>query len=234
MEVKDILTISFSAFAIVVALTSLFLNYSQKHFENKRNVRKVLTEAIAELVEVSIARNMLDFDKEMPMALLTNLRRLQNSKRRYLANHIEFLIPEIQELVTDIDYNVLAGAFEAIGDFERAQKYWSACVDVSSNPAIRMQNLRGSARFQFALGNSQLGRKKYQESLETDLPEADYVRRMRADTFAMWAQVESEYGYLDEAKRLKSQALAAARSIGLASMKAEIIQRIEHDLMFPV
>ncbi|HEY6898274.1 MAG TPA: hypothetical protein VI279_13515 [Rhodocyclaceae bacterium] len=232
MEAKDILTVSLSAFAVAVALISFFMNYRQKHYENKRNVRKSLTEAIAELVEISIERNKLDIDKDIPLTQLTNLRRLMNSKRRYLANHVEFLIPEIPELVTDIDYNVLAGAFEAIGDYDKSQQYWDACVDTSINPVIRMQNLRGSARFQFSLGNSQLGRRKYQESLEINLPDSDNLRRMRADTFAMWAQVELDYGYVDEAKRLKAQALGAAGSIGHGLMKEEIIQRIEHDLQF--
>jgi hypothetical protein len=96
-----------------------------------------------------------------------------------------------------------------------------------------MQNLRGNARFQFSAGNAQLGRRKYQESLEMNLPDSDSLRRMRADTFAMWAQVEWEFGYIEEAKRLKAQALGAAGSIGQAAMKTEIVQRIEHDLAIP-
>jgi hypothetical protein len=74
MEIKDIVTVSLSTFAVTIALISFYMNYRQKHYENKRNVRKNMTEAIAELVEVSIERNKLDIDKEIPLTQLTNLR----------------------------------------------------------------------------------------------------------------------------------------------------------------
>lgn len=147
-------------------------------------------------------------------------------QRRYLADHAEYLAKQIPTLVSDIDYNVLAVAFDAIGDYEKAQVHWESCVRSSVSDPIRAMNLRGFARFLFFQGNTQLGRKKYAESLEIDLPDTDNVRRLRADTYALWARVEMEFGYAEEARRLASQARSTAQRIGHSGMREEFLDSL--------
>jgi hypothetical protein len=84
-------------------------------------------------------------------------------------------------------------------------------------------NLRGFARFLFFQGNAQLGRKKYHESLEVELPDTDNIRRIRADTYAMWAKTEMDFGYEQEARRLKEQAITTAKRIGHKGMREEFL-----------
>lgn len=153
---------------------------------------------------------------------IVNLRRMYNTQRRYLANHAKYLIRQIPDLATDIDYNMLAQAFRGIGDYDKVQKYWDLCVAKSESNVIRAMNLRGHAHFLFFQGNPQLGRKKYQESLELSLPDTDNVRRDRADTYAMWARVEMDFGYDGEALRLREQAQQAANRVGHAGMRTTI------------
>lgn len=87
-------------------------------------------------------------------------------------------------------------------------------------------NLRGFARFLFLQGNVQLGRKKYHQSLEVELPDTDNIRRIRADTYAMWAKTEMDLGYEQEAQRLKEQAISTAQRIGHKGMREEFIARV--------
>jgi len=89
-------------------------------------------------------------------------------------------------------------------------------------------NLRGFARFLFFQGNAQLGRRKYQESLELELPDTDNVRREKADTYSMWARTEHDFGFVEEARRLKEQALSAAMHIGHVGMRQEIRSHINN------
>jgi tetratricopeptide (TPR) repeat protein len=223
MDAKDIVVIGLSSSALIVSITSFVLTFRQRVLENIRGVRKSLTDVISDLGDVALARAKLDADNPTVTEQITRLRRLYNSQRRYLANHAEYLAAQIPALVSDIDYSVLAVAFDAIGDYDRAQKHWENCVSASPSAPLLAMNLRGFARFLFFQGNAQLGRKKYHESLEVELPDTDNIRQIRADTYAMWAKTEMDFGYEQEARRLKEQAISTAKRIAHKGMRAEFL-----------
>jgi tetratricopeptide (TPR) repeat protein len=222
MDPKDYLTLGVGSVALIVSVTSLILTFRQRAQENQRGVRKTLTETLGQLAEVGMSLAKLDAEHPEQTDQIVSLRRMHNSQRRYLANHAEYLVRQIPDLATDIDYNMLAQAFRSIGDYDKAQQYWELAVAKSESPVIRAMNLRGHGSFLFFQGNPQLGRKKYQESLEIPLPDTDNVRRDRADTYAMWARVELDFGYKGEALRLSEQAQQAADRIGHAGMRTSI------------
>lgn len=228
MQTKDFLTIGLSSVALIVSIISLVLSFRQRAQENLRGVRKTLTETLGQLAEVSMSFAKLDAEHPEQTDQIVNLRRMHNAQRRYLAKHAEYMISHIPDLSTDIDYNMLAQAFRSIGDYDKAQKYWELCVAKSESELILAMNLRGYANFLFFQGNPQLGRKKYQESLELPLPDTDNVRRDRTDTYAMWARVEMDFGYKGEALRLCEQAQQAANRIGHAGMRTNIQEYIKN------
>lgn len=233
MDTKDILVIALSSTALLVSITSFILTFRQRALENTRGVRKSLTEAISALGDVSLSRATLDADNPQVTEQITNLRRIYNSQRRYLANHAEYLAAQIPSLVADIDYNVLAGAFDSIGDYDRAQRHCENSVAASTSKPLLAMNLRGFSRFLYFQGNAQLGRKKYHESLEVELPDTDNIRRLRADTYAMWAKTEMDFGHEEEARRLREQTLSAAQRIGHKGMREEFLLFANQRLMDP-
>lgn len=206
-----------------MSIVSFAITFRQRSGENSRGIRKTLTDTLGELVEVALARARLDLDHPQKTNELVVLARLYNTQRRYLADHAEYLIRQIPDLATDIDYNILASAYRAIGDHERTQRYWELCVAAPSSQPIRAMNLRGFAQFLFVQGNPELGRKKFKESLELGLPDTDNIRRERVDTYAMWAKTEMDCGFFEEALRVKQQALSAAERIGHRGMREEIV-----------
>jgi len=222
MEPKDYLTLAVGSVALAISIASLILTFRQRAQENQRGVRKTLTETLGQLSEVGMSFAKLDAEHPEQTDQIVNLRRMHNTQRRYLANHAEYLVRQIPDLATDIDYNMLAQAFRSIGDYDKVQQYWDLCVAKSESSVIRAMNLRGHGNFLFFQGNPQLGRKKYEESLELPLPDTDNVRRDRADTYAMWARVEMDFGYKGEALRLCEQAQQAADRIGHAKMRRDI------------
>lgn len=233
MDIKDYLTVSISSLALVVSAISLVVTFRQRAQENQRGVRKTLSETLGQLVEVSMSFAKLDAEHPEQTDQIVSLRRMHNTQRRYLANHAEYLVEQIPGLATDIDYNLLAQAFRAIGDYDKVQKYWELCVAKSESNVIRAMNLRGHANFLFFQGSPQLGRKKYQESLELSLADTDNVRRDRADTYAMWARVEMDFGFIGEAQRLRELAQQAAYRIGHAGMRDSIKSYIDN-LLTPI
>jgi hypothetical protein len=117
METKDIVFGVIAGAAFLVSLFNLVWNFVWRPFEHQGNIRKALTDVVAELTNVSIAYNRLELDYPQSIdAPIVSLRRNFNSQRRYLANHGEFLYDQIPELTTDIDCFSLAYAFESGGD----------------------------------------------------------------------------------------------------------------------
>jgi tetratricopeptide (TPR) repeat protein len=179
------------------------------------------------LCSIALAFVKLKIDNPQAGPEVVSLRRNYNSSRRYLANHPEFLISRIPELTTDIDHQMLAAAFDAIGDYIRADEHWRSCVERSPSDSLRAMNLRGYARFLFGQGRFDQGRQKYEESLRINLPDNDQGRRIRADTCAMWSGVEREYGFTQEADRRRLQAVQEASRISHKGMQQDMLRYIE-------
>lgn len=227
MELKDLVTIGLSSAALIVALSSQLWTSRQKALVNRRSIRASLTDTIASLSAASLAMAKLNAEHRTTDDRIVGLRRHYNSQRRYLASHAEFLADQIPEFVTDIDCTFLAQAFDAIGDYEKAGRYWARSVELSPVAAIRAQNLRGAARFWFFQGNAQLGRQRYEQSLQQDVPDSDSSRHQRADTLLMWAKTEFDFGFKSEGRRLCEQATASAERIANRETRHYMLRYIQ-------
>jgi tetratricopeptide (TPR) repeat protein len=228
MDLKDFVTVTLSAGAICVSIIAFVFTFRQRGIENLRSIRKALTDVIAELTKVNIAVAQLDLDHPGSRdGRVVSLRRSYNDQRRYLANHGEFLSQEGPGLLTDIDCLVIAHAFTTAGDYIRAEKFYNLGVERSPNNVIRLNTLRGLARFWFQRGNAARGRKLYEEALQLDLPDTDSVRQHVADTYFVWARVERDAGFDAESRRVQKLAEDAARRIGQKNMREEMLEMID-------
>lgn len=227
LQAKDILTLSVSAVSLIVAITSFILTFMQRKREDKRSIRTSLTDTMASLGEVNLELAKLKIEYPQISDNIVNLRRNYNAQRRYLANHAEFLLLQIPDLATDIDHQLLAIAFDSMGDYVRARDHWEKSIETSPAESLRAMNLRGLARFLFYQGNPQLGRQKYDASLQANLPDNDSNRRFRADSYLMWSITERDFGFVEEARRRREQALAEANRIGHQGMREEIVRYID-------
>jgi tetratricopeptide (TPR) repeat protein len=189
-----------------------------------------LTDVVDELTAVSIAYNELELKYPQSVhSTVVNLRRNHNMRRRYLANHGEFLAEEIPTLTSDVDYVSLAHAFEQGGDYTKAQRFYELAIEKAPTNLIKMWNLRAFARFWFTSGNAGRARKTYQQSLELELPDTDSIRRDLADTHLLWSRLEDEHGYVDEAKRLRTLGQQAAHRIGNSKMKENMLKHFSEE-----
>src|SRR5438093_9575776 len=103
MAAKDWLTLGVGLLALAISILTFALTFRQRAIENRRALRKSLTDTIAGLTSISLERAKFDLDNidSIDDQIMT-VRRLHNTQRRYLATHAEFLIGQIPELVTDI------------------------------------------------------------------------------------------------------------------------------------
>jgi hypothetical protein len=232
METQDIIAIVACLGLLLSLGNSIFqyVTYRRQGTEDRRGTRKALTDVVAELTKVSIAYS--DLDLRYPRSVdptVTTLRRHFNAQRRYLANHGEFLAAQIPELTADIDYALLAIAFDAGGDYEKAQKFFELAVHKSPTNILKMWNLRMFARFWFGQGNAARGRKTYEEALELKVAETDSLRYMTADTYLLWSRQEDEHGYVEEAKRMRKLGQQAANRIANLQMRGQMLKQLSDE-----
>ena len=202
------------------------MSFRQRHVEAKRSTRIALTNVLSDLAKVDIAFDDLRLKKrESDDQIYSNMIRNYNSQKRHLAMHGAFLINEIPDLATDMDFNVLARAFNATGDFESAEKFFQQSIRKSPNQMMKLLNMRPLAKFWFDQGNAARGRKVYKEILCLNFPENDRYRYQIADTYFLWSQVEYDHGFLDESFRLAGLARGAAERIGQANLRTSTLQQ---------
>lgn len=231
MELKDILTVVLSTGALCFSIASFVLTMRQRSVEDRRGIRKSLTESISELTDVQLARLQLDRDSPGDTSeSVVTFRRTYNMQRRFLANHCEFLGDQIPELVTDIDCLVIAGAFETSQDYERADRFYLLAVEKAPNAVLKSLSLRSGARYWFNRGNPARGRKSFEEALQLEVPDTDAVRQLVSDTYMLWAKAEHDFGFSEQASRIRELARVAATRIANSHMRDDMLRQLENAL----
>lgn len=227
MNAKDIASIAISVAALSISIFSFASTIRQRRIDNERTLRNSLTDVIAEITQIDLERSKLDRENPgMKDDSVVAMRRILNTKKNYLARHGDFISQQMNRLVTDIDFNVLAKAFADIGDHEKAASFWRRCIERSQANVIRKKNLRGYAMFLFRIGEFDMGRRLFMDALEISLPDNDEMRRMKADTYAIWMRSELEYGFTNQCMQLRENAIAYANRIGAEAKRSEFIEYI--------
>ncbi|HMH20780.1 MAG TPA: hypothetical protein VK563_03340 [Puia sp.] len=224
-----------SILALIISLLSLIISIVQKNREKERAIRKSLSDTLESIAKINIEFSKLRQDNELFNSEgVIDLRRNYNSQRRILIAHADFLVTKYDSLTTDIDCNLLADAYSAIGDYGKADSYWIKTIEKSQSNPIEHMSLRGYARFLFFQGKFEIGRGKFEEALKIDLPETDDYKRQKADTYFMWASVEKEFNNRSEMIRLIELGKSYCKRIGHAKMRIEMeerFKRIEANVM---
>ena len=228
MTTKDYILIFISAAALTLSLISLVVTLVQKNRETKRTIKKTLSDTLENISKIAIESTKLraskdtDFNSE-PIILL---RRNYNSQRRVLIAHADFLVSKYDNIATEIDCNILAGAYATIGDIEKAEHYWNKTVDKSVSKPIRVMNLRGFGTFLFNNEKIEQGRKCFSEALSLDLAENDENRVLRIDTCLMLYNLENEFGSKEKYEVSLTNAMEILSTIKSKNRKDEMHIRI--------
>jgi hypothetical protein len=232
MTVDKLFLIVISAISLATSIMALVLTYRQKLRQDDLGGRKTLSDILAEIIETNI--EMAKIRNEPLSEGVMQLRRALNSQRRYLCQHADVLSKEIPALCYDIDHIVIAGAMDASGDLEGADRHWQAGIAKSVAPITKCYNLRGHARFLIASGKVEAARDLFAQALQSTPGDDDRSRRERADSRVLWALAEREFGFEEEAVRLKDQAIVEAKRIGQAASREDMLNYIHVHWQMPV
>lgn len=196
MGTKDYILIFISGSALFISIISLIITLVQKYRETQRTIRKNLSDTLEAITKISIETSKLRASKEIDnnSEAIIGLRRTYNSQRRTLVAHADFLVSRYERLTTEIDYNVLAIAYAAIGDHEKAENFWRRCIEKSISKPIKHMNLRGLGIHLFNNGKINEGRKCFDEASAIVLPDGDDYHVIQVDTYLMLCSLEKEFG----------------------------------------
>lgn len=232
METKDYIIISFSGCALAISIVSLIITLIQKNKETKRTIRKTISDTLESISKIGIETTKLRATKDIDFNSETNilLRRNYNSQRRILIAHADYLIQRYDNLATEIDCNILAGAYSTIGDQEKAELFWEKTINKSISKPIRLMNLRGYGAFLFRNENEKLGRKYFNEGLLLDLPENDENKILKIDTYLMLCDLEKEFGSKEYYEASLTNAMEVLSKIKSSRRKEEMYELIKNKL----
>jgi hypothetical protein len=215
-----------STLAVLFSLVALYVTVTQ----NRLTRRQDLTATIAELARIQIAALELQASRESKTEEGVSIRRVYSLQRRFYAELSSRLIDKLPKTeVSEIDHNLLATAYSESSNPLMAELHWNRSVEKSQRGStLRATNLRGLARFYFRQGRFEQGRQHYQESLQEQLPgDYDTFRRLRSDTYRMWAKEEIEAGFASHGERLMQAALAELPHIRHATQRQQQREYIE-------
>ncbi len=232
METKDYILISISISALTLSLISLIVTLVQKNRETNRTIRKTLTDTLEGISKINIETTKLKSSKDSDNNAenIITLRRYYNSQRRILIAHADFLVMRYDKLTTEIDCNILAGAYATIGDQDKAEYFWQKTVDKSISLPIRLMNLRGFGTFLFYNDKEKLGRKFFNQALMLDLTENDENKVLRTDTYLMLCELEKERGNKEQYELNLTKAMEVSATIKNSNRKNEMQDRIRFKL----
>ncbi len=232
METKDYILIIISCCALILSLISLIVTLVQKNKETKRTIRKTLTDTLESISKIGIEttklRNTKDVDFNSEHSI--QLRRNYNNQRRILIAHADFIIQRYNKLATEIDCNILAGAYATIGDQEKAEYFWQKTIDKSISAPIRHMNLRGFGTFLFNNGKETSGREIFNEALIQNLTENDENKVLKTDTYLMLSDLEKECNNKENHDSCLIKAMDICSTIVNTHRKKELEERIRFKL----
>src|SRR5262249_2040551 len=129
-------------------------------------------------------------------------------QRRFLVRQAEFVSRKIGGLVSPYEYLVIAGAFDAGGDTEQAERFFGRGINQADNAPDPGMAMRGFARYLFARGQVDEGRAQYERAIAAFAGDTDRWRFYRGNTYERLASQEHEWR--DAARAEKAWQLASA------------------------
>jgi tetratricopeptide (TPR) repeat protein len=196
MELKDVLTIAISVAAFALSLIAAVLTLQRKRLEEERTQRVLLSEAIGKIIagrseHAKFYAEHPDADQNNAMSAVIGMYNYQINTFARLAVYIAEKIPQ---LVSDIEYSIIADAFGWTGDQTQALKLWEITINRSKDNYYAMLNRRTFANYLFRIGNVGGGREQYKIALSLSPPNDDYSKFTTGWIYGMWGYDELALG----------------------------------------
>src|SRR5262245_54596607 len=113
MDMKDIISLTVSGLAFGLSLTATTLTLRQTKSETERTIRQQLTDTIGKLSRVyeQVEKLRQERRDDWHEPAVVNLRAFYNSQKMLYARQATYLIEQLPQIASEVDFNTLARAF---------------------------------------------------------------------------------------------------------------------------
>jgi tetratricopeptide (TPR) repeat protein len=192
MEPKDYISISISAIAVLIALTSFVLSSYRKANDDRRALRASLNDVIAKIFSVGIehAKYVQQNPNWAKTDLTLSVTRLLTAQLNSYARLADYIIPKIKGLVSDVELATVADAFAGTGDYAEASAYWKIAIAASKNKSQEVQYRRKFSMFLFGIGQVGDAREEFQRAINLFRDNDDISKAQNGATYKFWGLAE--------------------------------------------
>jgi hypothetical protein len=229
MEPKDVLTLTISIAAFALSAVATVLTLQRKRVEEERSQRALLSEAIGKIV--ASRTEHAKFYTEHPNAdentAMSAVLGMYNYQINAFARLAVYMTEKIPQLVSDIEFSIIADAFGWTGDQAQALKFWEITIRQSKDNYYAILNRRTFATYLFRIGNVGGGRDQYKTALTLSPVADDNSKYMTGYTYGMWGYDELSLGNRKSAADLFASADEAFSTMSAEQSKKYGLQKLE-------
>ncbi len=192
---KTIIPVAISIVALLVSVITAGYTMMRQQKEDIRSKKEELRKIISELVNLREDHSLRIISLQDIFARETASKLCETKVNIYLTA-AEYLIHQISEHVSSIEYRTIAYEYEVRGNYELAEKYYKKALNKSTIPLEKALSLREVASLQFSkLGKAKEGRNYYEQAINLlDKIPDPYFQLTKAETYRLWATQELFYG----------------------------------------
>jgi tetratricopeptide (TPR) repeat protein len=189
-----------SALALAVSVISAVYSFRLQKLDSRRSTREHLNEAVSELIKLNAeGQSLWSIPPHQRDQLFYQRQAVIGQTVIAVSRQAVYLAEQQPDLVTDIEYYIIAQGLVASGDFMRAEEYWHKAIKAAMSPYYKIENTRMYADFLFNQGKHEAGRAHYQEALKLFDNNTDYQKFTNAFTYQMWMVSEANHRFWEEA-----------------------------------
>lgn len=187
MEFKDIIALSISTLAFFLSITATIISLIRSKYERQRAIRNELTEVLNQIISVGLENAKVLRDAPDDPTYAQNISATLNQRNTFLLQQAMFLVEQIPDLATGVEYNTIAAANANSGDVISAEKYHEKAILAARNNYYKSLATRSYAAFLFVQHRFEEGRDSYKKSITLLSGSGDLVRYTNGLTYQMWA-----------------------------------------------
>jgi hypothetical protein len=228
MSLQDSLPITLSAVSLVLSVISGIYTFFTKKYETQRTIRFQLSD----IFERIFTNDLESIKVTQQFGLSDSYRQAQlaqfNQQRYFLLHQAMRLAAQIEDLVTDVEYNTIAYTCGNVSDFVNADTFYCKAIASAPNAVSRVLATQSYAAFLFMQHRVEDGRKRFEEATRLVSGGDNAARATRGFVYQAWAVAELVAKSPKRAEPLIESARAEFSGIDLEFQKQQLLSSFDN------
>ena len=224
---KDSLPLLLSVISIVLSVVAGIYTFFTRKYETQRTIRFQLSD----IFERIFTNDLESIKVTQQFGLSDSYRQAQlaqfNQQRYFLLHQAMRLAAQIEDLVTDVEYNTIAYTCGNVSDFVNADTFYRKAIASTPNPVSRVLATQSYAAFLFMQHRFEDGRKQFEEATRLVNGGDNATRATRGFVYQAWAVAELVAKSPKRAEPLIESARAEFSGIDLEFQKQQLLSSLD-------